>query len=181
MVLANCQSEEWAEAWSRVESYFLLLGVRAASIRQRLVWQVMERAARRFDQQPPASLTGLAMEEAERVLAAWFEDVLPESAPDADGAVSVQGRAALLLADAPKRWPEQVLRPGPWPQGFVTTLRQALWRAHPDRRPTRMTPHPLDFGRVTRLAQFAEQPQFLRAALGTAAAMLFGLLWFCVL
>jgi hypothetical protein len=77
--------------------------------------------------------------------------------------------------------PQQLLRPGPWPEDFVAALRQATLRANPDRRLTRMTPHRLDFGWGAKLAQFAEGPNFTTIAVWTAIGILLGLIGLFVL
>ncbi len=60
----------------------------------------------------------------ERLVTEWFTEVLKEPPPDAGLTMSTRGRLALLLADMPCRWQDQFLRPGPWPEEFVTAMRE---------------------------------------------------------
>ena len=156
--LAGRDLEQWNAAYVRVEAYLKALRVRNRVLLGQLVTLVLERAMNRAPTFPERSATDLAAEEMDRVITEWFGKVLEESPVDAAHRLSTKGRLALLLADMPGKWQDQFLRPGPWPEEFVRTMRQAYLRAGPDFQLARMAPRPLDLGPIVRLTQFNRWP-----------------------
>jgi hypothetical protein len=148
--------EDWNAAYTKVESYFHALRVRDKVLLGRLVIHVLKRAMRRAPQELTRSVSELAAEEMDLVVAEWFAQVLQESPAGADHMLSTRGRLALLLADMPGKWQEQFLRPGPWPDKFVNAMRDAYLRAGPDFQLSMMTPRPLDLGAIATLTQLTQ-------------------------
>ena len=126
--LAGRPLEEWNAAYEKVENYFHALRVRNKALLGRLVLRVLERAARRSPTEPERSATQLAAEEMDRIVIEWFAEVLQMPPANADQMLSTRGRLALLLADMPGRWQEQFLRPGPWPEEFISAMRETYLR-----------------------------------------------------
>jgi hypothetical protein len=104
------------------------------------------------------SATEIAAEEMDRLVTEWFAEVLQAPPTGTDQMLSTRGRLALLLADMPGKWQEQFLRPGPWPDEFVTAMRAAFLRAGPDFQLSKMTPRPLDLGPITTLTNLGKLP-----------------------
>lgn len=152
--------EEWNEAYTTVESYFHALRVRNKLLLGQLVALVLEKAGQRAADGAAGSLTELAMEEMDRVIGEWFAEVLQQCPENAADLLSTRGRLALLLADMPGKWQDQFLRAPPWPDEFVTAMRDAYLRAGPDFQTSKMTPRPLDFGPISTLANFSSSKVF---------------------
>ena len=144
----------------KVENYFHALRIRNKALLGQLVLRVLERAMRRAPAEPDRFATQLAAEEMDRLVTEWFAEVLQESPANADQMLSTRGRLALLLADMPGRWQEQFLRPGPWPEEFVTAMRETYFRAGPDFQLSKMTPRPLDLGPITTLSNLGKTAVF---------------------
>src|SRR5580765_754753 len=152
--IAGRALEEWNAAYAKVESYFHALRVRNKVLLGRMVIHVLKRAMRRAPQETQRSVTELAAEEMDLVVTDWFAQVLQESPGGTDHMLSTRGRLALLLVDMPGKWQDQFLRPGPWPEQFVSAMRDAYLRAGPDFQLSQMAPRPLDLGPITTLTNF---------------------------
>jgi hypothetical protein len=150
--IAGRSLDEWNAAYAKVESYFHALRVRNKVLLGRMVIHVLKRAMRRAPGEPKLSATELAAEEMDRVVTDWFAQVLQEPPVGIDQMLSTRGRLALLLADMPGKWQDQFLRPGPWPEAFVTAMRKAYLQAGPDFQLAKMAPRPLHLGPITTLA-----------------------------
>jgi hypothetical protein len=170
--LAGRPLEEWNAAYSKVESYFHALRVRNRVLLARLVIQVLQRAMQRAPREPARSATELAAEEMDRVVTEWFGHVLHEPPTGADQMLSTRGRLALLLADMPGKWQDQFLRPGPWPAGFVSGMRQMYLRAGPDFQLSKMAPRPLDLGPIATLTNISRLPYAKMVAIWIVFALL---------
>ncbi|MGA9451697.1 MAG: hypothetical protein WBW41_10210 [Verrucomicrobiia bacterium] len=176
--LAGRPLDEWNAAYVKVENYFHALRVRNKALLGQLVLRVLERAMRRAPAEPDRSATQLAAEEMDRLVIEWFAAVLQESPANADQMLTTRGRLALLLADMPGRWQEQFLRPGPWPQEFVSAMRETYFRAGPDFQLSKMAPRPLDLGPITTLTNLGRLP-YVRMTLVWIgfALLLIGVFW----
>jgi len=165
--IAGRPMEEWNAAYERVESYFHALRIRNKVLLGQLVQRVLERAmvrATRETERPPIEL---AAEEMDNVVTEWFAEVLERIPTGVEQLLSTRGRLALLLADMPGRWQDQFLRPGPWPDEFVTAMRETYLRAGPDFQLSQMTPRPLDLGPMATLGNLTQLP-FKKMALAWA-------------
>jgi hypothetical protein len=174
--LAGRPLEEWNAAYAKVESYFNALRIRNKALLGQLVLRVLERAQRRAPREANVSTTQLAAEEMDRIVTEWFSEVLQASPTNTDQTLSTRGRLALLLADMPGKWQDQFLRPGPWPEEFTQSMREAFLRAGPDFQLSKMTPRPLDLGPITTLTNLGRLPYFRMVLIW----ILFGLLFILI-
>jgi hypothetical protein len=156
--LAGRSLEEWNFAYLKVESYFHALRIRNKVLLGHLVIQVIERAMNRAALEPQRSATELAAEEMDRLVTSWFSQVLQEQPTNVDQQLSTRGRLSLFLADMPGKWQDQFLRPGPWPEEFITAMRETYLRAGPDFQLSKMTPRPLDLGPIATFDSFSRLP-----------------------
>jgi hypothetical protein len=156
--MAGRSLEEWNAAYAKVESYFHALRVRNKVLLGRLVIHVLKRAMHRAPQEPQRSATELAAEEMDHLVSEWFAQVLQEPPTGTDQMLSTRGRLALLLADMPGKWQDQFLRPGPWPDEFVTAMRKTYMQAGPDFQLSKMALRPLHFGPITTLTNLTRLP-----------------------
>jgi hypothetical protein len=163
--LAGRSLEEWNAAYVKVERYFCALRLRNKVVLGQLVLGVLRRAAQRAPQEPGLSATELAAEEMDHVITAWFAEILGETPTGTDQMLSTRGRLALLLADMPGQWQDQFLQSGPWPEEFVTAMREAYLGAGPDFQRARMLPRELDLGPVTTLVKLSRSPYFKAAVI----------------
>jgi hypothetical protein len=149
---------EWNAAYAKVESYFHAFNIRNRALLGRLVLRVLERARQRAAQEPERTATELAGEEMDHVVTEWFAEVLQVPPAGKDHMLSTRGRLAMMLADLPGKWQDQFLRPGPWPEEFVTAMRETFFRAGPDFQLSQMAPRPLDLGPITTLTNLGRLP-----------------------
>jgi hypothetical protein len=156
--IAGRSLDEWNAAYVKVENYFHALRIRNKPLLGQLVLRVLERAQRRAPSEPKRTATEIAAEEMDKLVTGWFAEVLQVSPTGTDQMLSTRGRLALLLADMPGKWQDQFLRPGPWPQEFVESMRESFFRAGPDFQLSKMTPRPLDLGPITTLTNFGNLP-----------------------
>lgn len=171
--LAGRTVEEWNAAYAKVENYFHALRIRNKALLGQLVLRVIERAMQRAPTEPNHSATQIAAEEMERYVNEWFSEVLQTPPERSNPNVSTRGRLALLLADMPGKWQEQFLRPGPWPEEFVSAMRETFLRAGPDFQVSQMTPRPLDLGPITTLTNLGRLPYFKMIFVWTLFILLF--------
>jgi hypothetical protein len=169
---AGRSREDWNDAYTKVESYFQALRIRNKLLMGGLVVQVIDRARHRAAMEPARPAIELATEEMDHLVTEWFGHVLQESPSGSRQMLSTRGRLALLLADMPGKWQDQFLRPGPWPEEFVSRMREVYLRAGPDFQLSKMTPRPLDLGPITTLTNISRLPYAKMVAIW----ILFGLL-----
>jgi len=170
--LAGRPLEEWNAAYVKVENYFHALRIRNKPLLGQLVLRVLERAQRRAPNELDRSATQLAAEEMDRLVTEWFSEVLQAPPTKADQTLSTRGRLALLLADMPGKWQEQFLRPGPWPEEFVSAMRENFLLAGPDFQISKMMPRPFDLGPITTLTNLGKIPYFRIALIWVLFALL---------
>ena len=157
-LVAGRSMDEWNAAYARVENYFYALRIRNKTLLGQMVLQVLDRAMNRAPSEPNHSATQLAVEEMERLVNEWFADVLQIPPTQRNETLSTRGRLSLLLADMPGKWQDQFLRPGPWPEEFISAMREGYLRAGPDFQLSRMTPRPFDLGPLTTLQNLGRLP-----------------------
>ena len=163
-LIAGRSLDEWNGAYAKVENYFYALRVRNKTLLGQSVLRVLDRAMNRAVSEPSRPATELAVEEMDRLIQEWFAEVLQIPPERRDRSLSTKGRLALLLADMPGKWQDQFLRPGPWPEEFVSAMREGYLRAGPDFQLSRMTPRPFDLGPLTTLTNLGRLP-YLRMVL----------------
>lgn len=176
-VLAGRTLDEWNAAYAKVENYFYALRVRNKTLLGQSVLRVLDRAMNRAVTEPDRSATELAVEEMERLVNEWFVEVLRIPPEQRDETLSTRGRLALLLADMPGKWQDQFLRPGPWPEEFVSAMREGYLRAGPDFQLSKMTPRPFDLGPLTTLTQLGRLPYIRMVLIWAVFILLFVLIF----
>jgi len=157
-MIASRPMEEWNAAYLKVERYFQALRIRNRVLLGQVVQRVLDRAMQRAPTEPDRSATELAAEEMDLVVTEWFAAVLERIPTGIEHVLNTRGRLALLLVDMPGKWQDQFLRPGPWPDEFVTAMQDAYLHAGPDFQLSQMTPRPLDLGPITTLTNLGRMP-----------------------
>ena len=175
--VAGRSLDEWNAAYAKVENYFYALRVRNKTLLGQSVLRVLDRAMSRATAEPNRSATQLAVEEMDRLVQEWFAEVLHIPPERRDGTLSTRGRLALLLADMPGKWQDQFLRPGPWPDEFVSAMREGYLRAGPDFQLSKMTPRPVDLGPLTTLTSLGKIPYIRMVLVWVIIVLLFVLIF----
>jgi hypothetical protein len=143
--------DEWNDAYLRVEDYLRAHRIHNRLHQSRLILRILERAARRHEKTQAVAPTILAAEEAERMMDAWFSEVLGERDLPHDR-IAVNGRLALLLTDGPTRWPYAFLDEEQVPPEFARAMQQSSIEAGPDLAVSSMVPRPIDLGPISEAA-----------------------------
>jgi len=120
----------WDEAYEKVESYLHSLRIKNKRLLSRLVYLILEKAAKREKETPGVNPTVLAMEEAQKITSDWYKKVLNLKSNESD--IPVRGRLAMLLADVPNKSLDCFLGDGPWSEEFVKTMQDSYISAGPD-------------------------------------------------
>ena len=175
--IAGRSLDEWNAAYAKVENYFYALRVRNKTLLGQSVLRVLDRAMSRAGTESARSATELAVEEMDRLVHEWFAEVLQIPPDRRDRTLSTKGRLALLLADMPGKWQDQFLRPGPWPQEFVSAMREGYLRAGPDFQLSKMTPRPFDLGPLATLNSLGKIPYIRMVLVWTIIVLLFVLVF----
>ncbi|HWA28753.1 MAG TPA: hypothetical protein VG734_24090 [Lacunisphaera sp.] len=92
------------------------------------------------------------IEELQGRLDAWATRLVPPEPSESAQQHAARGRAQLLLARVPGRWPAQFLDPSPPPELAEAVQAEALRPRRP-MRPASMAPQDLDLGPVSDVAQ----------------------------
>lgn len=142
--------DSWNAAYVRVEDYLRAHRIHNRLHQSRLIQTVLERAARRHEEDPTRSPTALAAEETDALMQRWFTEILGPSEEPADR-IAAQGRLALLLCDGPQKWPFAFLEPRA-PEEFVSAMRAGAIEAGPDMAVSSMVPRPIDLGPIPEAA-----------------------------
>ena len=143
--------EAWNAAYLRVEDYLRAHRIHNRLHQSRLILRILERAARRHEENPGLDPTTLAAEEAERMMDAWFNELLGDQNLPHDR-VAIAGRVALLLTDGPERFPYAFLDEDGVPPDFAHAMQQSSIEAGPDMAVSSMVPRPIDLGPITEVA-----------------------------
>ena len=175
--IAGRSLDEWNAAYAKVENYFYALRIRNKTLLGQSVLRVLDRAMSRAGAEPARSATELAVEEMDHLVHEWFADVLQTPPERRDRTLSTKGRLALLLADMPGKWQDQFLRPGPWPEEFVSAMREGYLRAGPDFQLSKMTPRPFDLGPLATLNSLGKIPYIRMVLVWTIIVLLFVLVF----
>ncbi|QYM77670.1 hypothetical protein K0B96_10065 [Horticoccus luteus] len=139
--------EAWNAAYARVEEYLRAHRIYNRLYATQLAVQILKRAALRHERNPARDPVVVAAEEMEETIEGWFRRFAAERELSHGGA-AIPGRLALLLANAPERWPEVFLADEVPPE-----LTQALTTmeiiAGPDMSVSSMVPQPIDLGPIS--------------------------------
>lgn len=145
--------DRWDEAYSRVESYFVALGIRNKLVLSGLVHRVLQAADQRLNLEENGDPVRLATSEVEMIVLDWFRQVLDLSDSDEDE-VHWRGRLALMLLEGgSQHWQRYFLSPGPYADSFVEAMRNAYLQAGPDFQGYPMEPTELDYGPISEFAE----------------------------
>ncbi len=143
--------DQWNDAYARVEDYLRAHRIHNRLHQSRLILRILERAARRHEENPRLNPTTLAAEEAGHMMDAWFGEILRDQDLSADR-IAVAGRVALLLTDGPQKNPYAFLNEEQMPAEFTQAMRQSSIEAGPDLAVSNMVPRPIDLGTITEVA-----------------------------
>ena len=143
--------DAWNAAYVRVEDYLRAHRIHNRLHQSRLILRILERAARRHEENPGLDPTTLAAEEAERMMDAWFGEVLGEKDLPHER-IAVTGRVALLLTDGAEKNPYAFLDEERMPPEFTRALQQSSIEAGPDLAVSAMVPRPIDLGLISEAA-----------------------------
>jgi hypothetical protein len=129
---------EWNAAYYRLEDYLRALHVVNKVHQSQIILRLLQAAAVKHAADPSRSPTALVLEEADAALEEWFAKILP-GRPRTE----VMGYVALLVADAPEKWPRDFLAED-IPEEFQQAMQQYDVRAGPDLQVSSMVPRPID-------------------------------------
>jgi hypothetical protein len=143
--------EAWNAAYVRVEDYLRAHRIHNRLHSSRLIQKILERAARRHEQNPALDPTTLAAEETEAMMDLWFGEILGERNLPHDR-IAIAGRVALLLSDGPQKWPYAFLDEEHVPEDFAKAMQASSIQAGPDMAVSSMVPRPIDLGPISEAA-----------------------------
>jgi len=143
--------EQWNAAYVRVEDYLRAHRIHNRLHQSRLIQQILERAARRHEQNPSLNPTALAAEETEAMMDLWFAEMLDERDQPHER-IAIDGRLALLLCDGPQKWPYAFLDERQIPSDFAQAMRAGAIEAGPDLAVSSMAPRQIDLGPIPEAA-----------------------------
>jgi hypothetical protein len=143
--------EQWNAAYVRVEDYLRAHRIHNRLHQSRLIQEILERAARRHEEDPSLIPTVLAVEETEAMMDRWFADML-DLRDQPHERIAIDGRLALLLCDGPQKWPYAFLDERQIPDDFAHAMRAGVIEAGPDMAVSSMVPRPIDLGLIPEAA-----------------------------
>ncbi|MCZ6674967.1 MAG: hypothetical protein O7C75_18710 [Verrucomicrobia bacterium] len=155
-LITNFKAEEleaWDDAFEKVENYLRAHRFQSKVLLAEFVPEILARAHEKYRLDPSQDPVKLASREADLKLEGWFEELISDSV-DFGVSTGARGRLALLLMDAPTRWPQYMLRPrSELPDEFVEEFCRSYLKAGPDMDPTHMLPRPIDLGPIPQMAE----------------------------
>ncbi len=137
--------DQWNAAYVRVEDYLRAHRIHNRLHQSRVIERVLECAAHRHEADPTLDPVGLAAEETDRMMQAWFASQLGEGAVPASR-LAAQARVAMLLSDMPTRWPYAFLDPERTPGEARVAMEKSALQAGPDLAVSNMVPREIDLG-----------------------------------
>lgn len=143
--------EAWNAAYVRVEDYLRAHRIHNRLHQSRLIQMILERAARRHEEDPTQDPTTLAAREMDALMDEWFAEVLGSARPDKDR-VATAGRVALLLSDGTQKWPYSFIDNAHIPEDFRKAVRASSMVAGPNLNVSSMVPREIDLGVITEAA-----------------------------
>ncbi len=143
--------EQWNAAYIRVEDYLRAHRVHNRIHQNRLLQQVLRRAALRHEQNPGLDPTTLAAEEVDSLMDQWFSELLGHQDLPHER-IAIEGRIALLLCDGVDRWPFAFLDHTQIPAEFAGEMQRRSIQAGPDLAVTSMVPRAIELGALTEVA-----------------------------
>ncbi len=150
---ATGTTEEWNEAFARVEDYFRAHRVHSRMHQAQLVYGILARAAERHAAEPGTPPVTLAIAEANVSINRWLHQQIGENAMDIEKAGRL-GRVAFLLADGPTKHPEMFLD-NDLPEDVRSGMRLRLEQSGPNMEVSSMVGRDMDLGLFPEVAEFA--------------------------
>jgi len=144
----------WDEAYEKVENYLRAHRIQSKWVLSQVVPDILRQARSAQEESPDALPVSLASEAADFMMESWFRSIMEPEAFTSAHDVGARGRLALLLSDAPARWPHHMLKPvEELPEELLREFREAFLQAGPDLELARMVPRPIDLGSIGQLAE----------------------------
>ncbi len=162
----------WNEAYERVESYLRAHRIEQPIALSELTNAIIAAAWQQAADAPVITPVTLALREADRLITEWFVRVLAKGGAHSRR-LSVRGRLALALADAPGRWPDAFLAPVAPPRELADAMRAAFLRTGPPPQLSKMTAQTIPLGRVARLLDLSWEAALRWSAFRYLAQLLF--------
>ena len=147
--------EAWNRAFEKVEDYLRAHRVDSRLHRARLIEQALSRVAARGSpgQNPGAdAIESLAIEECRGMMAEWFATLRGENPGGTRAFDGIDARIALIVSDAPLRWPYQFMASEAPPAEMLRQLRTLAIRAGPELSISHMVPRDIDIGFISEFA-----------------------------
>lgn len=173
----------WDDAFEKVENYLRAHRFQSKVLLAEEVPEILKKARERHEQDPSQDPVKLASQEADLTLERWFQELVSD-AVDTKVMTAARGRLALLLTDAPRRWPQYMLQPrSELPEEFIEEFRKSYLKAGPEMELTHMVPQPIDLGPIPQIAEstfnnLARWPWFRSLLLwGTIIGLFVYLFW----
>ena len=116
-----------------------------------ILQRVLAQAARQHEKEPHLDPTTLAAEEIDRMMDAWFGELLGDKNLPHER-IAVEGRVALQMCNGVERWPYAFLDLENVPPEFAQEMKQRSVQAGPDMTVTSMVPRPIELGTITEVA-----------------------------
>ncbi len=143
--------EQWNAAFVRVEDYLRAHRVHNRLQQSQILQRVLAQAARQHEKEPHLDPTTLAAEEIDRMMDAWFGELLGDKNLPHER-IAVEGRVALQMCNGVERWPYAFLELENVPPEFAEEMKQRSMQAGPDMTVTSMVPRPIELGTITEVA-----------------------------
>ena len=138
--------EEWNEAYEKVENYLRACRINSRLHRARLIHRILLRVSARGPAAGSEPLSTLAIRETKNLMEEWFARLLPLPEGENGNFAHVDGRVALLLCDAPSRWPYAFLTTDDLPPDLTKAMRESMLVAGPNLEISNMVPREIDYG-----------------------------------
>jgi len=143
--------EQWNAAFVRVEDYLRAHRVHNRLQQSQILQRVLAAAARQHEREPHLDPTTLAAEEIDRMMDAWFGELLGDKNLPHER-IAVEGRVALQMCNGVERWPYAFLDLENIPAEFAREMKQKSMQAGPDMTVTSMVPREIELGTITEVA-----------------------------
>lgn len=162
-------SEEWSEAYARVDDYLRAFRIRNRIHLSNLNLQILRAAAERHVATPAVSPVRLAIEEAHRQVDAWLSQRLQDPENPGRPYSTTVGRVAFMLSDGPTRHSDDFLVPDVQDPELEASMRSWSIKAGPDIKLSHMVARDIDLGLVPDAAEniweFLDRRPFIRLAI----------------
>lgn len=155
MIAAWGSIEAWNRAYEKVEHYLRAHRVESRLHRAHLTTLILgQLAAQGSVANPPPDdqIEPLAIRCCRDLMSKWVTEILSAGKPTATGVDPIDGRLALLLSDAPNRWPYAFMVTEQTPETMRRALHESSLKAGPRLAVSHMVPRDIDLGLLPELA-----------------------------